>query len=118
MANDVRNFRRAGWQLDVGAGNRIEMEFDSSGQLWLAMGKCAAELSAWFKGVAGFDVRVGVEQRSDGLLIRLDRGDIQPWWSDEHSPQIILRIDGAGNVRITANGPEIQQEVLLGQARV
>ena len=115
--DDNRGIKRAAWQLDLGPGRKIDTEFDSSGDLWVASGEAVQGLSAWFKDVAGLDIRVGVERRDDGLVIRLDRGDNQPhWWSDEEAPQMVLQIVGPGRVQVSAHGSAIDQEVVLARS--
>lgn len=120
MAEDDFIFRRAGWQIDLGGGNQVDAEFEAPGQLWVALGSEVAEVSAWMKGVRGFDIRVGIERQPDGLIIRLDRGDNQPgWWSGDQIPELVLRIDhGASTVRVTARDALKRQEVVLAQTEI
>jgi|SRR5581483_2133812 len=104
MADEVRNFRQAGWQIDLGVGNRVEAEVHRPGHFWLALGPGIIEIDSWLKAVAGFDLRVRVERLADGVAVILDRGEIQPpWWTESGAPRLIVKMDQqARRVTVTA----------------
>jgi len=112
--NDIR-FPRASWQLYLDSGSRIEMEFDANTQLWIAVGQGIAAVNAWFKEVAGFDIRVAIERQPNGLAIRLDQGDDEPGSSPEGAPELILRVQTPGTVQVIARGPLAGEEVVLAE---
>jgi hypothetical protein len=119
MSENGHGLRHAGWQIDLGAGNRVDAEFGPGG-VWFAIGSKIDGVNAWMKGVDGIDVRIGIERRPDGVVITFDRGDNQPAWWPERGPEITLRIDReTRTASVTARGPAHEgKEVLLAQTEI
>lgn len=116
---DHAQLRQSGWYLDLGAGNRVDAEFDAPETLWIALGSGMRKVRLWLKSVSGVDVRVAIERSLDTITVTLDGGEegVQ-WYEPYRAPRLQLSINsnnGTGTLTATdATG----REIVLGCARV
>ena len=119
MADQRANSGKAAWQVSLGAGNAVDLEF-VAGHLWAALGSGIDDTSIWVKDVQGFDIRIGIDRSMEGLRVTLDRGENQPaWWLEDSAPAITLRfIPEAGKLTVIAQGPACVPPVLLAEVQI
>lgn len=101
--SESQRFVHAACQVSLGTDRHIEVEVDSSGNVWVAPAKTTAAVDVWMKGVAeALDLRIHIERRNDALVVMLDTGAESGSWWDRTLPRLTVSVGEDGVARVTA----------------